>query len=298
MARFTPMTSPSAFRKLAASVWRAPNDPTLLGVVDVEFTAARAFTARYNRLFGTRITPTHLAGRAAGLLLAKHPEANAVIGRRRIWLRQSADVFFVIASENGRNLTGRKIAGADGVSLAETERRLRGATAAVRDGKDEVFGKGHDTLRRLPLWLARPFVGLTGFVTARLGIDLPALGAAADPYGGAMISSLGMYGFDTGFGALMPGSDCGFMILLMEMRDRPWVVGDRVEPRPVLRVCCTTDHRIVDGYAGAILIDELRAMLTDPERLLTEAERAVWLAPDPADAAAAPAAPAAPAPSR
>lgn len=257
-------------------MWRQPNDPTLLGITDVEFTAARAFIARYNALFGSKITPTHLTGRAAGLLAVKYPEANAFVGTWNILLRQSADVFFAIASENGRNLSGRKIEAIDRLSLAEIAQILGDGARAVRAGNDATFGKGHDLLRRLPFWLARPVVRLTGFLNNRLGLDLSWIGAPRDAYGGVLVTSLGPFGFETGFAAMFPLARNAFMIALMEVRDKPWVVEDRVEPRPVLRICCTTDHRIVDGYFGGLLLRELKELLLEPERLLTEDEQAIW----------------------
>lgn len=278
MPRFTPMDRPSPHRNLAAALWRAPTDPTLLGVIDVEFSAAADFLARYNELFRARVTPTHLTGRAVALLLAKYPETNAVIDLTRIRLRESADIFYLIASERGRNLTGQKIEAADRRSMAEMSNTMRDTVRSIRRGQDPNFSISHANLRRSPLWLVRMIVPVVDFVNNWLRLDLPALGAPRDPYGGAMITSLGSFGFETGFAALVPRSRTGFVVAIMELRRKPWVIEDRVEPRPVLRLCCTTDHRIIDGHSGGVLLAELKILLSEPERLLTEEEAEIWQA--------------------
>jgi len=276
MTRFAALKSPSAFRILAAASWRAPNDPTVLGMIDVDYSAASAFIARYDAEFGTHLTPTHLVGRAAGLLMRRYPEANAVVRFSGIKLRQAADVFFMVDSGEGHNLTGRKLEAVDTMSLGDIERSLRASVSDIRAGNDATFGKGHEQLRRTPLWLARPLTKLMSFAANRLGIDMRPMGPPPDAFGGAIVTSLARFGFETGFPALVPFSETGFIVALMELRDKPWVVGDRVEPRPVLRLCCTTDHRIVDGYLGGALLKDLKALLSDPEQLLTDAERAAW----------------------
>ncbi|MCI0490460.1 MAG: 2-oxo acid dehydrogenase subunit E2, partial [Blastocatellia bacterium] len=43
---------------------------------------------------------------------------------------------------------------------------------------------------------------------------------------------------------------CPILILVPEVRPRPWVSGDCLEVRPVLRLCASFDHRLVDGAAA------------------------------------------------
>lgn len=271
MTRFAPMERPTGSRILAAALWSAPNDPTLLAAVDIDFTAARAFVERYEALFGVALTPTHLVGRATGLMLARHPEVNARVGVARIWLRRAADLSFIVAAGDGRSVTSTKVEAADQVALSALAERLRTETAEIRAGHDRVYGKGLARLRRLPIWLARPLLRAGGWSNIHLGRPAP-----ADAHGGAIITAIGMFGFDTAFSALMPYSGCGLVIAVMEVRERPWVADGAVLPRPVLRLCFSADHRLIDGEAGAGAIDTLRALLSAPEALLTEAEQTRW----------------------
>jgi hypothetical protein len=272
MRLFTPMPNPGAFRKIAASTWRRPSNPQLFGSGDIDFTAAYAFIERYHQRYGVRLTPTHLVGRAAGLILAKFPQANARTGMWRLWLRNSADVYFLIATENGADLYGTKVSGADRVSLADLEKTLRAAEQRIRDGSDVGFARSRRLMLALPLFLLRPVIALTSFIANELQIDLSSAGFARDAFGGAMITSLGMFGLETGFAALTPTARSSMCFAIMQIRQRPWVVGDRIEPRPVIRICGTFDHRILDGYLAGQVAREMEDLISHPERLLTEAE--------------------------
>lgn len=278
MPGFVTMKEPSAFRKAAAALWRAPNDPTVLASVDIDYTAARAFAAAYERQFGARLTPTVLAARATGLMLATYPEGNAVVGATGIRLRQGADVFLPIDSEDGRNMSGLKIEHADRRALSEIARDLAKTAAAIRADKDAVFGKRQDRMRQIPLWVLKRLVPTLLFVAKRLGVDLSPNGPAPDPFGGAVVSSVAKFGLETAYASLIPAGQAVMIIAVMDIRERPWVEDGAVVARPVLRLCCTSDHRIIDGALGGAMLGELRDLLSDPLRLLTEAERSAWTA--------------------
>ncbi|HVA89154.1 MAG TPA: dihydrolipoamide acetyltransferase family protein [Chloroflexota bacterium] len=52
--------------------------------------------------------------------------------------------------------------------------------------------------------------------------------------------------------------------------DRPWVVDGRVEPRPILPLSFTADHRLIDGELAMRFLNALIARLEQPGRLLLE----------------------------
>ena len=55
------------------------------------------------------------------------------------------------------------------------------------------------------------------------------------------------------------------------MRRRPLVVeGDRIEPRDVLPVSASFDHRVIDGHVGAAFVYEVIRYLEDPDLLFLE----------------------------
>jgi pyruvate dehydrogenase E2 component (dihydrolipoamide acetyltransferase) len=52
--------------------------------------------------------------------------------------------------------------------------------------------------------------------------------------------------------------------------NRPWVVGDHVEPRPVLPLSFTADHRLIDGELATQFLNVLITLLEAPSRIILE----------------------------
>lgn len=79
------------------------------------------------------------------------------------------------------------------------------------------------------------------------------------------VSSLGERGADALFGVIYPPQVAilGFGAPAL----RPWIAGDRVEPRPVVTASLAADHRVTDGHFGSLLLAEIDRLLQDPETL-------------------------------
>ena len=77
MVHFLKIDHPSTFRKLAASMWVAPNDPHIFGFLDVDMIVPLAFAERHGQEHGCKLTVTHMVVRAVAMGLARHPELNA-----------------------------------------------------------------------------------------------------------------------------------------------------------------------------------------------------------------------------
>lgn len=273
MGYYKPLEHPSAFRKLAAAMWRAPNDPHIFGSVDIDMTAAESFLTEYNSRHRCKATITHLVTRALAMTLARHPEYNAKVGWSRIHVRSRVDIFCQVSTDSGRDLSGYKIDAADTLSLAGIAAALGGAASAIRNDRDPSFRRSRNLFRTLPLWAIRLLIGFMSLLTNTLNLHLPKLGMPRDPFGSAMVTSIGMMGIDTGFAPFTPVARCPLIVTVTRVRRRPWVVGDRVEPRPILRLCGTFDHRVIDGYHAAEISAEVEELIAHPEALLTPEER-------------------------
>jgi pyruvate/2-oxoglutarate dehydrogenase complex dihydrolipoamide acyltransferase (E2) component len=273
MGFYKPLEHPSAFRKLAAAMWRAPNDPHIFGSVDIDMTAAESFLAGYNDRHRCRATVTHLIVRAVAMTLARHPEYNAKVGWWGIHVRTRVDIFCQVSTAGGRDLSGFRIDAADKLSIAGIAAALIGAANAIRKGEDPAFRRSRHLFQTLPLWAIRAIVGFMSLLTNTLGFHLPKLGMPRDPFGSAMVTSIGMMDVDTGFAPFTPIARCPLIATVTRVRLRPWVVCGRVEPRPILRLCGTFDHRVIDGYHAAEISAEVQELILNPESLLTPEER-------------------------
>lgn len=266
MTQFTPVEDASSFRKMAAAMWHKPSDPSIHGSMDVDATAALAFLRSHTS--DVKLTVTHLVARAVAVALREQPELN---GKVRFWgrleQRDSVDVFVTVATEGNRDLSGAKIEGADGKSLVEIAREIASRANRIRTGSDASYKKSRGAFKQMPWWLARPATWLSDKLVNELHVDLSSQGMPRDPFGSAIVTSVGMFGIDMAFAPFVPLARCPMLILVPEVRPRPWVVGDGVEVRPVLRLCATFDHRIIDGAAAGRFAARLTQLFATPEQL-------------------------------
>lgn len=264
---FTPVAEISSFRRLAAAMWPAPADPSIHGSMDIDATAAAGRIAEL-RAQGVRATYGHLVALSVARAIAAHPEVNVKLRfGGRLERRSRVDVFVSVSTDGGKDLSGAKIVDADRLDVAGLTLALDKGAKRIRDGADPSYEKSRGVFKRLPWWLAHAAVRLSDLATNELDLHLPAQGMPRDPFGSAIVTNVGMFGIDTAFAPLVPLARCPILILVPEVRVRPWVVGDAIVPRPVLRLCATFDHRIIDGFAAGRLARSIRELLENPARL-------------------------------
>jgi pyruvate dehydrogenase E2 component (dihydrolipoamide acetyltransferase) len=262
---FRPLDRVSAFRQIAAGMWRHPSDPTIYGSMDVDVTETLAFIDRFRRETGKKVTMTHVVGRAVAQAFARNSDLNAKV---RFWgkleQRTSVDLFVSVSTEGGRDLSGVRFDDADRASLGEWVDAVEARSRGIRNREDPTYERSRSVFRGIPWWMARPALWLTDVLSNELNLDLPSLGMPRDPFGTAVVTNVGMFGIDTAFAPFLPIARCPMLLLITEVRDRPTVVGKAVVPRPTLRLCASFDHRIIDGVAAGRLAAEIRRLVEDP----------------------------------
>ncbi|MGE3635208.1 MAG: 2-oxo acid dehydrogenase subunit E2, partial [Sandaracinaceae bacterium] len=195
----------SPFRRMAAGMWRAPEDPTIHGSMDIDATECLAFLEGRE----PKLTITHLVVRAVALALRDLPDLNVKVRYGgRIEQRGSVDVFVTVATDGNRDLSGVRLARADAMSLDALAGELRGRAKKIRGGEDASYEKSRSVFARLPWWLARPATKISDVLVNELHLDLASQGLPVDPFGSAMITSVGMFGSDTAVAPLLPMARC------------------------------------------------------------------------------------------
>lgn len=263
--------SPTSWRRLALGTWSAPDNPTVYGTIEVDMTESLALIERLRASDGIHVTVTHLVAKALALGLRDHPDGNGLIIGKRLYKRDEVDIFCQVASEDGRDLSGVKLLGVDGMPLRDIANKLNSRVAQLRARKDREVEKSKESLARIPDWLLGPAMRAVGFLTYDLGLDLSRFGIAYDQFGSAMVTSIGS--IDAGLGLalapLVPFSHVPIVVLVNNIQRRPAVVGEQILIRPMLTLGCTFDHRFIDGVTGARIASTLRRALAHPlERLV------------------------------
>lgn len=256
------MPKTTGWRKVATSTWGWPQDPQIYGRLELDAIPVLDAIRELRDRTGARVTATTLVTRALALALSESPTMNTRLRFGRFVPRQSVDVFVIVAAR-GADLSGVKVRLADEKSAAEIARELENRAPAARAAREEL-DRAKSMMAATPYFLLRPFLRLSAFLTSDLGRNLRRLGMPKEAFGGAMVTSVGMFGIGEAWAPLSPIYRVPVLVLVGEITERPWVVDGRVEPRAVLPIGATVDHRWVDGHGIAGMSETFRKYLANP----------------------------------
>jgi pyruvate dehydrogenase E2 component (dihydrolipoamide acetyltransferase) len=252
---------------MSVAAWGPPSDPTIYGMLDVDVTRLLPLLEQRSRETGVRLTLTHAVARALALAIREHPSVNVLVRWRRIYQRENIDIFLqvaVVEAGSDPDLSGVKIERADEKSLVEMAAEIAERASAVREGRDKDMRRSKKSVASIPSILMRPVLLLMGWIAYTMNIDGRLLGLPRDPFGSAMVTSVGMFGIRVGFAPLFPPSRSPVLVLVGALEDRPVVRDGRVEIRPMVTLTGTFDHRVIDGYHGGLLARTIKSLLEDP----------------------------------
>ena len=256
-------------RKLAFATWGPSRDPNIYGKLSVDASEALAYLDHVRRSTGEPVTMTHLVAKATAEAMRRVPALNGRVVFGRFIPNASIDIGFLVLLDKGRDLAKAKIARIERLSVAEISAELRRQASALRSGRDGRFEKSQRLLRILPIPLIRPMLWATGLLTAKFGIGLGPLGLERLPFGSCIVTNVGAFGMDEGYGPPLPFARVPILIVIGRVRQQPQVISGQVVARPQLTLCATIDHRFVDGRQAAQFGKVLRDVLTRPWRLTT-----------------------------
>jgi len=251
-------------RKLAIATWGPPQEGNIFGKLTVDATEAVAYLAHVRATTGEKASITHLVGRAVGAALAQAPSLNGYLRFGRYIPHETVNLTYLVALEEGADLAKAKIDGIDKKSVADIARELRERAERLRKGQDAAFEKSKGPLKLLPTWLLRPLLWFTGWLTASLGVDMPAFGLEKFPFGSCIVTSIGMFGLDEGFAPFTPFARVPVLVLVGAVRDGVVAVDGVPTVRKQLTITATVDHRFMDGFQGGVLAKVIRQILEDP----------------------------------
>ena len=267
-----PFEHASTFRRLAAVAWAAPRDPSIYGTIQVRAERLQAWLEAERARAGEHLTITHAVARAVAILLRRHPDLNAFVLGSRPVLRRDVDVFVQVAIPSAErvgetDLSGVVVRQADTKDIAAIAGEVRSGAARIRKGEDAAFKATKDQARILPGWLLGLGLRFVAFLQYRLNLSPKFLGAPRDPFGSAMVTSLGMHGISLGFAPFFPLGVAPLLVLVGAVEDV--VIAEDGQPKVVraFRLNGTMDHRVIDGMHAAVISKELKDILENPDQL-------------------------------
>ncbi len=267
-------TELSSWRRISLHLWPHPKDPSVYGNLEVNLRSARQYlTAINQRNPPAKVTLTHLVAKAIARALAVHPEANAIISRRRIFYRRSIDVFCQVATDGGRDLSGVKIAQADQKPLLQLATELADRVARIQQHTDSGSERTKRTVSMVPQSILHSVLKTIEFFSYDLRWDLSRFGVDYDQFGSAMVSNVGAFGVRHGLAPLVPATRTPIVLLVGCVEDRPVVEDGKLAIAPCVTIGCTFDHRLIDGYQAGAMASIVQETLEDPMRFIGHASR-------------------------
>lgn len=273
-----PFKHASSFRRIAAVAWDPPRDPTIYGSIQVRAEKLQAWLDVQRERTGERLTITHAVARAVAIVMARHPDLNGFVRGSSLVLRKDVDVFLQVAITSAdrlgqTDLSGVLVRNADRKDVAAIAAELRAGAERVRRGEDRDFQRTKGQAQVIPGFLFRWALRFITFLQYRLNINPSFLGAPRDPFGSAMVTSMGMMGVSLAFAPFFPLCVTPLLLLVGQVEDT--VIAEDGKPVVVkaFRLNGTMDHRTIDGVHASLISKELQELLENPERLALEGSR-------------------------
>ena len=257
------MAKLAGWRKIASAMWGPPDDPQIYGALEFDATPLLEMIEKA-RAAGHRVTVTHLVGRSIALSLAAVPDFNVRIHGSKVIPRESVDIFYITAVEGGRSLSGVKVENTDKKSVFEVATELSARATKMKAGDDPEFAKTKKTMEALPRQGLKAAMRFSAWVSGDRNRSIKALGVKKQPFGSAMVTSVGMFGIPQGFAPLARFYRMPLLILVGEITDKPVAVDGKVKVKPMLPITATIDHRYADGWHISQLLKPFKAYFADP----------------------------------
>ena len=135
------------------------------------------------------------------------------------------------------------------------------------DDKEDSSTDSMDILNKLPRWISKTAVHFIMWLDKHGWV--PQSMIATDPYySSVVISNLGSIKMKSGYHHLTNWGTCSMILLIGEMKDRPFFKEDGTyEMKPSVDLGLTIDERLADGYYYSKTLKLIRKLLENPELL-------------------------------
>jgi len=260
-------TGMSLRRKTAISTWSPTDSSSIFAKLSVDMTNAQQYLNKLRDDTGTKITITHLLGKALGLALRKHPNLNGRLLFGKFIQNDSVDVCFLVATGGGKNLAPKTIKNIDKKSVEEICNELTSEVSKVRGGKDEEFKKNMALVQLLPTFMLSIVSAIIGFVSGDLGLGFAPAGLKPRNFGCCMVTNVGVFGVEEAYAPFTPFARTPLLVLLGTVTDKPAVKDGKITILPIMKIMATMDHRFIDGADGAQVGLTVKQLLENPKML-------------------------------
>jgi pyruvate dehydrogenase E2 component (dihydrolipoamide acetyltransferase) len=260
-------TGMSLRRKTAISTWEPTTSGPIFAKQSVDMTNALAYVNKMREKNGSKVTVTHLVGKAVALALRKVSCLNGRLLFGKFIQNDTVDVCFLVATGGGKNLAPKTLRNVDKKSVQEICDELSSEVTKVREGKDEEFKKNMQLVAALPTFVLTIISKFVGFISGDLGLGISAIGLKPRNFGSCLITNVGVFGVEEAYAPFTPFAKVPLLVLVGAVADKACVRDGQVVILPIMKLMATLDHRFIDGADGTQLAKHAKELLENPERL-------------------------------
>lgn len=134
----------------------------------------------------------------------------------------------------------------------------------LRKHEDEADAKTQKSLGGIPHFLLGRVIRFLTWLTYDLGWNLTRLGVEYDPFGSAVVTSVGMLGLTQGYAPLNGLMPYPIVLVVGRIQDKPVALDGQVVIRPILYLGATFDHRLIDGFGAGRLARRVEEAMLNP----------------------------------
>ncbi|MBU6154789.1 MAG: 2-oxo acid dehydrogenase subunit E2 [Bdellovibrionales bacterium] len=274
--------APSKFRRLAMGSWKAPDDPTIYGVLELNVEKALRHIEVLRSATEEKITITHFLGKMLAEVLKLHPELNCEIRFGKFYRRKGVDISFQVAIEDEtadlglkhrHDLSGAIVRDADQKSIIAIAKELNESARRIRGSRDPGFSGIKRISSFIPGFLQSFAVSVIKGITSGLNLWSPVLGIPKNAFGSLMVTNVGSIGLDFALPALFPPAAVPAIVAVGAIYKAPIyetdaegvVLKTRLERH--IRLCGAFDHRYIDGLHASRIARDMRRFTEHPDQL-------------------------------
>jgi len=107
---------------------------------------------------------------------------------------------------------------------------------------------------------------ISAFLTVHIGIGFKPMGLRKFPFGGALVTSVGMMGIENTFACFPPFTRVPLLFVVCTTEKKAVVENDKIVIAPVLGLNVTLDHRYIDGARAAKFQAIVKDVISNPKK--------------------------------
>lgn len=252
------------WRRIASTIYKKPTDSRIMGSVELDVTKLEEYLSAL-RQKGHKISFTHyFAWLISKGFQEATPEFNTYIKRGKVRLRKSIDASVSVLNKDTFQMSSVTVPSADQYDLIGFAEKLN-ELISQQKAAQQATSSNKNKFAHIP-WPFRNWIyRLIHFLAFDLGISLKVIGLDPSRFGSFILSNIGSIGLDVGYPAILPASDVSVVFTMGKVETKAVYIDDKLEPRRILNMGATMDHRVVDGVHGGRLFRYLKKRLRNLE---------------------------------